>query len=52
MTKRMIGEGISYANFKTYNNKKISCEVCGEEFNSIDNALECNHPTHLDNHPE
>ena len=39
----MIGSGISYTNAKTYNNKKIACKVCGMTFNSIDNALECNH---------
>ena len=43
MTNRMIGEGISYANAKTYNNKKVACNVCGMTFNSIENALECNH---------
>ena len=38
---RMIGNGISYANAKTYNNKKQPCVECGMLFNSIDNANEC-----------
>ena len=43
MTNRMIGEGISYANAKTYRNKTYACDVCGLKFNSIDNAIECSH---------
>ena len=43
MTNRMIGDGISYANAKTYNNKKYSCVECGMKFNSINNANECSH---------
>ena len=37
----MIGEGISYTNAKTYNNKKITCEVCNMAYNSMDNANDC-----------
>jgi len=43
MTNRMIGSGIPYKVAKTYNNKKVSCDVCGMKFNSIDNANECSH---------
>ena len=43
MTDKMIGEGISYANAKTYRNKKVACNVCGMTFNSIENALDCSH---------
>ena len=38
---RMIGEGIIYANVKTYNCKKYICNVCGNKYNSIDNAMIC-----------
>ena len=43
MTNRMIGEGISYANAETYNNKTYPCNVCGMKFNSSINAIDCDH---------
>ena len=43
MTNRMIGEGISYANAKTYRNKTYACDVCGLKFNCFDNANGCSH---------
>lgn len=41
LMSRMIGEGISYANVKTYNSKKYICNICGNKYNSIDNAMIC-----------
>jgi len=39
---RMIGDGISYSNAKTYNKKKIyQCTVCMTLFETYENAEGC-----------
>ena len=42
MTNRLIGEGISYANMKTYNKaKRYQCTKCNHMYESYENAEEC-----------